>query len=186
MIGACQRRRAVEPARIARPRRQDDPGHVRPKHVRRGRGVRQHPDPRPAATQRAHDVRLEAVVDDRDQRATVARLVRRSDRYPADEVLVLPARQRVGTLHGRVWVRLAGGGDDAPLAAGLAQVARQRPRIQTGDRGHALGPQQVHDLARPAEHGRGRVADHEAAQPGSLGLVVTREAAVVADERDRS
>ena len=39
------------------------------------------------------------------------------------------------------------------------------------------------DLARPAEHGRGGMADHEAAQPGSFGLVVTREATVVADER---
>ena len=131
----------------------------------------------------AHDVGLEAVVHDRDERSPVARLVRRRDGHPADEVLVLPARQRAGPLDGRVRVRLAGGGDEAPLAAGLAQVTGQRPRVQAGDRGHALGAQQVDDLARPAEHRRGRVADHEATQPGSLGLVVTREPAVVADER---
>ena len=42
--------------------------------------------------------------------------------------------------------------------------------------GTPVGAQQVDDLARPAEHGRGGVADHEAAQPWALGLVVVPDA----------
>ncbi len=101
----------------------------------------------------------------------------------ADEVLVLPTRHRPGPRHGLVDVGLAGRRDQGALAAGLAQVARQGPRVDAGDRRHARRAQDVHDLARPAEHRRGGMPHHQAAQPGSLRLVVSREAAVVADQR---
>ena len=59
----------------------------------------------------------------------------------------------------------------------------RRARVEAGDRGHALGAQEVHDLAGPPEDPGGRVADDQPGQPGALRLVVIGVAPMVADQR---
>ena len=63
-----ERDRTVEPGRVAGAGREHDPRDVRGEDVGRGRGVRQDADPDAAPAEAADDVRLEPVVDDRDQR----------------------------------------------------------------------------------------------------------------------
>ena len=94
-----QRDRTGEPRRVARPGRQDEPVDLGGQRVPGADGVGQDPDPGPAPTERADDVRLEPVVDDRDERPALGRvadLARRLRRDEVDEVLVLPARERAG------------------------------------------------------------------------------------------
>ena len=122
--------------------------------------------------------------DDHDG-PTIADLVGRVRRHLRHEVLRLPRRHGARQLHGRLRVHLAGSRDEPAERAAGTQVPRQRPRVQAGDGRHALGAQQVHDLAGPAQHAGGGVAHHEAAQPRPLGLVVIRGAPMVTDERER-
>ena len=181
-----QRDRTVEPGRIAR---------ARARGPRRRRPGRAPPPPRSCAAGRGpgrrggagpDDVRLEPEVDDRDQRAAVPHAPDVHDRRRRDlahEVLVLPARHRRARGDGRVRVGLAGRGDDAALAAGLAQVAGERAGVDAGDGRDRRVAQERDELARAVEHGGRRVGDDERRAATAARLVVVGQPPVVADER---
>ena len=175
----------LESGRVAWTRREDQPRNVRGERLLDRGGVRQHPDPRPAPPQAAHDVLLETQVDDPDQRAAfgrVAHVVRGHRRDLPDEVLVLPALDVPGALDRGRWVDLAGGTDAAANGAGRPEVAGQRARVDTGDRRDAVASQQRGQLPGLLHHGSRGVGHDEAAQPGPAGLVVVEEPAVIADQ----
>ena len=176
----------LEPGRVARAGRQDDAVDVAGQDLGGGRRVREDPDAGAAVAHRAHDVRLQAQVDDADERAAlVARAVlgdgRRRDL--GHEVLVLPAGHGAGRRAGGVLVELARRGDDPAQAAVGAQMAGQRPRVDPGDGRDAVVAQQGRELAGVLEHGGRGVGHDQRAQPRTAGLVVGDEPAVVADER---
>ena len=70
--GPGERHGPGQSRRVARAGRQDDAGDVGGEHLGRARGMRQDPHPHPPPTQAADDVRLQAEVDDGDQRAVLA------------------------------------------------------------------------------------------------------------------
>ena len=181
-----QRDGPVEPGRIARPRRQDHPVDVRRQRDGRRDRVRQDPDAGAAPPHAADDVRLQAEVDDRDERPAVlgpADVHDRRGRDLADEVLVLPARNGPRPLDRRIAVDEPGLGDDAAEAAVRPEVAGERPGVDAGDRRDAVAAEQRRELAHIVDDRGGRVGDDEAAEPRSDGLVVLDQPAVVADQR---
>ena len=183
-----QRDRAVEPRRIARAGRQDHAVDVGSQRDCGRDRVRQDPDARAAAAHPPNDVRLQAVVDDPDQRPTLLARPDVDDRRRrdlADEVLVLPAADASRPIDGRVAIREARLGHDAAQAAVRSQVARQGARVHPGDRGDVVAAKERGELAGVVEHGRRRVRDDERAEPRPKGLIVVDEPAVVADERVR-
>ena len=142
-------------------------------------------DPHAAAPEASNDVRLQAVVDDRDERAVlVAPDVRhRRRRDLGDEVLVLPARHGLGARHGVRTVKRARFEEHPAEAAVGPKVPGQRPRVHPGDRRDRVVAQEPRELTGVVEHGRGRVRDDEPAKPWPRRLVVGEEPAVIADQR---
>ena len=180
--------RAVESRGVARPGREDDPVDLGCQEVRGCRGRGNDPHARAAPAEAPHDVGLEAEVDDRDQRGIrlrgrVADLDDLRRRDLPDEVLVLPAENGPGCRHGRDRIRLAGGGHDPAEAAARPEVARERARVQSRDRGDPGVPQERGQLAGVLEHGGCRGGHHEPPEPRPLGLVVAAEPPIVADQR---
>ena len=185
---ARQRDRAGEPRRVAGTGREDHAVDLGRQHHggRRGRG--QDPDARAAPPQAPHYVRLAPEVDDRNQgRGGLGGLVAHIDgsrgRDQAHEVLVLPAGHATGRGDRRHGVRVARRGEDPAQAPVRPQVARQRARVDAGDRRDARVAQERGQLARVLENRRGRVGHDERPEPRTLGLVVPAEPAVVADQR---
>ena len=73
----------------------------------------------------AHDARLEAEVDDSDERSVrlIARIdLARRGRDLGDEVLILPAREATGGGHGRAPIHLSGRADETPDNSGVSRV----------------------------------------------------------------
>ena len=102
-----------------------------------------------------------------------------------DEVLVLPARD--GTRRGlSAWHIDGARGRHRPAQAAVgAQVSRECPGVDPGDRRDAGIAQEGRELSSPVEHGGRGVGDDQRSQPRADGLVVIGEAPVVADERVR-
>ena len=155
--------------------------------ARRGR-VGQHADADAAPPQAVHDVRLEAEVDDGDERRVrlrpgIADLERGRRRDRLHEVLVLPAGHAPGPTDRLGLVHLAGRRDQAPQAAVRPQVAGKGPGVDAGDGRDPLVAQERRELAGLLDDGRGRVRDDERPEPRVLGLVVGVDPPVVADER---
>ncbi len=175
-----------QPCRIARSGREDHAVDVARQDIGRGGRVGEDPHPRAAMAHRADDVRLQAEVDDADQRSTLPRLAVLGDRRRRDlrhEVLVLPADDRPGRLARCVGIRLAGCRDDAPQRAVGPEVAGEASGVHAGDGRDAVIAQERGELAGILEHGGGRIGDHKGPQPRPARLVVGDEPAVVADER---
>ena len=148
--------------------------------------MRQDPDPRATPAERPDDVRLEAEVDDRDERSALVGLADLTDGRGRDlrhEVLVLPARDGPGSFDGAVDLDLARCGDDPAETARRPQVPREGARVDPRDRRDALGAQERCELPGVLEDRGGRVGHDEAAEPGLRRLVVVPKTAVVADER---
>jgi len=148
--------------------------------------MRQDAHPRPAFAQAADDVRLEPKVEDRDERAAfggVAFVARRLGRNLGHEILVFPAGDGPGARDGFVHVGLAGCGQDGAQGAIGPKVPGQASRVDAGDSRYARLAEHRGQLLGIAEN-RGRGIGHDQApQPGSLGLVVVVDPAVVADKR---
>ena len=148
--------------------------------------VRQDPDPRPAPPHRPDDVRLQAEVDDRDERPAILRpadVHDRRRRHLADEVLVLPARHGPRPVDGGVAVDEPGLRDDRPEAAARPEVPGEGSRVDARDRRDALAAEQRRELADVVDDGGRRVRDDERPEPRPDGLVVVGDAPVVADQR---
>jgi hypothetical protein len=147
--------------------------------------VGQDPHPRPPPAKAAHDVRLEPEVEDRDEWAAlggVALVTRVGRRDLGHEILVLPAGDVAGELTGFFGVGLTGLGDDGPKAAARTQMSSQGSSVDARDRRDAGLAQHRGELLGIVEDGGRGVGHDKAAQPGSLGLIVVVDTAVVADE----
>ncbi len=175
-------RRAGSPG----PGREDHAIDVRRQHVRRRGRVREDADARAAMAHRADDVRFEAEVHDPDERTAIGRVPELRDRRRRDlrdEVLVLPARDGGRGRASRLGIRVAGGGHDPAQAPVGAEMARERPRVDAGDRRDPVAAQERRQLSGVIEHGGRRIGDDEGAQPRPDRLVVGQQPPVVADER---
>ena len=156
--------------------------------ARRRRRVGQHADAHAAPAQAAHDVRLEAEVDDGDEGPSAPR----RDRRPRTRPSARPgstkswssqrARPRARAT-AAVASSLARRRDQAAQAAVRPQVARERPRVDPGDGGDPLAPQERRELAAPARPPPRSRSPRRGPQPGALGLVVGANPSVVADQR---
>ena len=184
--GPRERDGAFESRRITRPRRQDDPVDVRRERDRGRDRVGQDAHPGATPPHALDDVRLEAVVDDRDERTAVLRPADVRDRPRRDlpdEVLVLPARNGARSLRSSRLGELARRHEDPAQRPGGPEMAGQRPRVDAGDRRNAVGAQEGCQLPRIVED-RGRGIGHdEPPEPRLHRLVVVDQAAVVADQR---
>jgi hypothetical protein len=183
---AGQRDGPVETGGIARPGREDHAIDLRREGDRGRDRVRQDPNARPAQAHPADDVRLQPVVDDSDQRSAVlggTDVDDRGRRDLADEVLVLPAWDGAGPIHGEVAVREPGLGDDSAEAPVRPQVTRESARVNARDRRDRVGAEERRELAGVVEDRRRRVGDDEGPEPWPKGLVVVEQPAVVADQR---
>ncbi len=147
--------RALEPGRIAGTGRQDEAVDLVGQRDGRRDRVGQDPDPSSAPAHAAHDVRLQAEVDDPDERAALAVAADIHDRRRrdlADEVLVLPAGHGSGAIDGVVAVDEARLGDDCPKAAVGPEMSRESPGVDAGDRRDRSSRA---GARRAAEHRRG-------------------------------
>ncbi len=113
----------------------------------------------------------------------IALVARRRRRDLGDEVLVLPARHGSGERASLFGIGLAGRGHDGAQAAVRAEVAGQGAGVDAGDGRDPRLAQHRGQLSGAVEDRGGGVGHDQAAQPGSLGLVVEAKPAVVADER---
>ena len=160
---AGRRRWPPAPAPPVRPVAPDRPGRARGRARRRlGAARRRWPTVwgrirtrAPRRRERADDVRLEPVVDDRDP--AVPRSTGRPRRAAPrarpelDEVLVLPARQCPGGRDGRVRVDLARRRDDARGSSRVVRRWRASARVSSpAIAGIALVTKQGGELARPS------------------------------------
>jgi hypothetical protein len=183
--GRAPRGRPAGPGRRVRARRRR---RRRPAPAPRRRGrVRQDPHARAAPAKAAHDVRLEAEVEDRDERAALGRIAlvaRGRGRDLGHEILVLPAGHGAGQRASFLRVGLPGAVTMARRSrsiggAGPGLACRRR-------RSPGCPPRAASSPAAGVVENGGRGVGHDqAAQPGPLGLVVVSDAAVVADERVR-
>ena len=196
---ASQLHRPIENGRVAWPVGQDEPVRACRLDVRPLGGVREHDDPAAALLQRAEDVALHTVVDDRDRKAgaislrpgsqltgqRVEPLDHRGSRCLRHEVLV---RKRCHSGRGRrqlresrlarrtVLVR-----KDRPHRSVIAQVTSQRSSVDLPDGGNAPSAQIFVErgFARVMARRRTCPADDHRPRPRSLRLGVSLTHAVV-------
>ena len=180
----------IEQHRVARSgREQDAVGAVR-QHVLGARRARHGGDAAAAPPQVPHDVALHPEVHDNDVRSRPVAVVRALAELVGNRGgdlgdVVLGAVQRLAAQPGERLLRRLVAGDGAHHHAVRAQVARQRARVDAGDRRHA-GPGKVLVEASEALPVRGQVgqlADDEAAHLDASALVVAGVEAVVALQR---
>ena len=177
----------VEPGRVAGSRREHDAAHVGREHVARRRRVRQHPDPDAAPAQRVDDVRLEPVVDDRDERLVRARRPPRGPptARPGRRSPGPPSAARRGPASTAAAWSVTPGSVITPRRQPFARRWRARARVSTpAIAGMPCAAQQRRELARVVED-RGRRVGHDEARgaTGARDWSSSRQPAVVADQR---
>ena len=181
---SSQGHRPVQSCRITGSGREDQAVQVGGESQFGGRVVGQDAHACAARGEMTNDVLLEPQIDDGDERsAGRADFVRLDDRYAADEILVLPARDGGSIRGGHVSVGRAGCADPRALRTRLPQVPRQRPSVYAGDRRHPGVAQKCNQLLGRLQDGGRGVTDNEPGQPRPDRLVVALQPAVVADQR---
>ena len=200
---AGQFHRSVQHGRVAWPVGQDDAVCAGGLDIPPGRGVWHHNDATAAFAKGTQDVALHAVIDHRDRqpravgvlpapqlgRQCLEPLLGRGPRRLSHEVLLRQRRHPPRRLGQLGQARPAWGrglvGQNGPERSMRAQVARQRPRVDLGDRRH-LPPLEVvveRRLAGVMAGDRARPADDEGSGPRPRRLRVGIAHPVIALQR---